>query len=73
MSKETLSVVTTLVLHYNIDVMDARDILQKCFQVEYLDISEFLKNHEIERSGSSGELLIILFEILQREYIEFDQ
>ena len=65
--------VTTLVFHYNLDVMDAKYILQKCSRVEYLDISEFLKSHEIARPGFSGELFIILGEIFQWEYIEFDK
>ncbi|RPB02624.1 hypothetical protein L873DRAFT_1802088 [Choiromyces venosus 120613-1] len=53
MSEETLSMVTTLAFQYNVDVMDAKEMLQKCSRVEYLDISEFLKNHEIARPGSS--------------------
>ncbi|KAG0641967.1 hypothetical protein HOY80DRAFT_952393 [Tuber brumale] len=52
MSEETLSMVTTLALKYNLGVMDAKEMLQKCSRVEYLDISEFLKNHEIARPGS---------------------
>ena len=72
MSEETLSMVTTLVFHYNLDAMDAKYILQKCSRVEYLDISEFLKSHEIARPGFSGEFLSF-WERYFNGNIEFDK
>jgi hypothetical protein len=55
MSKETAALVTTLALPYHLGVEDAKEMLQKCENLEHLDIGEFLKRHEIVREGSSGE------------------
>lgn len=55
MPEETASLVTTLVFGYHLDVMDAREMLHKCQNVDHLNLSEFLKSHEIAGGGSNGE------------------